>query len=154
MCCRFAGAGRGPSDECDGHTDLCGRAGEALVRGADRRAGLGRYGHMQGVARAQAELATPSEMGGHVEMAGLDGYGLQDLLPQHLELIGDRCTNRFVDGCGAQFDGQRRGEFGHDPIADDQGRIGVSRKPCDRRFPSGFMGQRPDQEGCVQIPGQ
>lgn len=67
---RFAGDGLVPSDAFDDHTDLCGRAGEVLVRGADRRAGLGRDGHVQGVARAQAGLGTPSEMGGHVEMAG------------------------------------------------------------------------------------
>lgn len=66
---RFVGAGLVLSDECDGHTDLRGRAGEALVRGADRRAGLGRYGHVQGVARARARLGTPGGMGGHVEMA-------------------------------------------------------------------------------------
>lgn len=66
---RFAGGGLVPSDEFDGHTNLLGRAGEALVRGAYRRAGPGRNGHVQGVARAQAELGTPSEIGGAVEMA-------------------------------------------------------------------------------------
>ena len=67
---RFAGVGLVPSDECDGHTNLCGRAGGVFVRGADRRVGLGRYGHVQGVARARARLGTPSEVGGHVEVAG------------------------------------------------------------------------------------